>query len=246
MAIPTTRTELKEWCLRDCGAPVIEINIADEQVEDAIDDAIDFFQEYHFDGLERAYYVHQVTAADISNGYFTMDPGVTGVSRLLPFNSSSSIDSLFSVEYRLRFNDLRDVSSINMADYYIAKTYLALLDDMLTPNIRHRFNRHTHRLEVDDNWSKFVEGSYIVVEVYRIIDPEVYNHMYSNWVLRSLAAAETKRRWGQNLIKFAEIQLPGGVTLNGERILQDAKDDIERIKTEFILKFQEPDDFFTE
>lgn len=244
MAIPTNRTELKDYCLRRCGAPVIDINVADEQVEDAVDDAIDFFQEYHFDGIERQYLAHEITAADKTNRYIQLSDDITSVQRVLPFSSASSVDSLFSVEYRLRFNDLRDVSSLNMADYFIAKQYLAILDDMLTPDMRIRYKRHTERLYIDDDWGRFPEGSFFLIELHQVIDPQVHTKMYGNWLLRDLAAAYVKKQWGTNLIKFAEIQLPGGTMLNGERILEEAKQEIEQLKNEFILKYQEPDDFF--
>lgn len=243
MAVPSTRVELADYCLRKCGFPVIDINIAPEQVEDAIDDAIAFFQEYHYDGIERKLISHKITAADMANKYITLSHDVVSVSRVLNYQSSSNIDSLFSLEYQLRFNDLRDVSSLNMADYFVAKQYLAMLEDTLTPDIRHRYRRHTEKLYIDDNWNRFYEDGYFLIEVHQIIDPEVYNKMYSNWILRDLCAAYVKKRWGDNMSKFQEIQLPGGVTLNGERIVDEAKQEIETIKTDFILKYQEPDEF---
>lgn len=243
MAIPTTRQELKDYCLRKCGDPVIEINIADSQVEDCIDDAIDFFRQYHYSGTEQLLLPHEVTAQVLTDKYITMPAGTTSVHHVYQFASASSIDSLFSVEYRLRFNDLRDVSSLNMADYVIAKQYLAQLDDNLNPEIRFQYNRYTNRLTLEHDWGNFPEGTYILTHGYAVVDPQEHTAMYGDWVLRELAAELVRKQWGHNLIKYEEIQLPGGVTLNGSRIVEEANREIERIKTEFIIKFQAPDEF---
>lgn len=248
MAVPNSRESLKDYCLRKLGYPVIEINIAEDQIEDSIDDAIDYFQEYHLDGTERQFIAIKITQTDIDNKYVILDDKVVSVMKVYNYaNSADSTTALFSATYQIRLNELWDMSSGTMSQFVISQQYVALLNDTLNPETRFRFRRHTHKLELDLSWAvKLDVDNYILVEVYQNIDPEEYNEIYGNWLLRKLATAYMRRQWGYNLIKFAEIKLPGQVSLNGERILNEANKEIEQLELDFITKYSEPLEFFIE
>lgn len=247
MAVPTNRNELITYCKRYCGEPVIEVNVASEQIDDAIDDAFHFWREYHYEGTVREYLAHEITQQDIDNKYITLPDGVQAVKRVLNFqaNAALSTTSLFNVQYQLRLNDLWDLSRVNISDYWIARQYISLLDDILNPELLFRHEKEAKKLHIDFNWSNETDpGAYLLVELVKYIDIDEHPGIFGNWVLRQLAGANTKWRWGNNLSKFEGIQLPGGVTLNGREIMSEAKEEIQELKQEFIMKYQEPDDFF--
>lgn len=245
MANPNSRSELKEYCLRKLGKPVIEINMDDTQIEDALDDAIRFMQEWHFDFRQRDYLVHEITQTDIDNGYITLAAEVQDVAGVINFaNNRETAESLFSVKYQIRLNDLWDLSRTTMSNYYVTRSYISLLDDILNPDVRFRFNRYTRQLALDTNWAEeFEVGTFLIVDVFSTIDPETYTGLYGHYILRDIATEYMRLRWGDYLSKFGEIQLPGGVVLNGDRIVQRAKEAIEKLEADFQMKYQEPDDF---
>lgn len=248
MAKPTTRNELKEYCLRKLGKPVITINIDDTQADDALDDAIDFVSDYHYAFKEEAYIAYEVTQTDIDNQYIELGEEVTDVLHITNFvNNTEASDSLFSIKYQLRLHDLYDITSTTMQYYYIARQYMALLDDILNPEISYTYNEFTGRLNLNLNWSdEFSAGNYLLIKIYRKIDMDTYTRLWGQRVLRDVATEMMRLRWGDNLSKFGALQLPGGVTLEGPVIVQEARDRLRLLQEEFQTQFSEPTDFLVE
>lgn len=315
MANPTSRQGLIDYCLRELGHPVLEINVDDDQVEDRIDEAFQFYREYHFDAVEMVYLnekiiasnvtisginaslftnnelitgsssnvtakVSTVTAAnkfDISspsgsftigetitgsesgqtatitevninnydNRYITLPDSVVSVSRILPFSSRTRGIDLFDVRYQILLNDLYSLQSTDIIYYSQVKTQLQLIQDLLVGQKPIRFNRHQNRLFIDMGWSdNLAVGEFIIVEAMRILDPETYTDVYNDMYLKKYATALIKKQWGNNLKKFEGVQLPGGVTLNGQRIYDEAVQEIEQLKQEVQSNYQLPIDFF--
>jgi len=246
MATVTTRQGLKDYCLRRLGAPVIEINVDDDQVEDRIDDAFQFYREYHYDAVEMVYLKHQFTTEDITNQYISVPDTVVGVSRILPFSNKSDGTNIFSIRYQILLNDLYSLMSTNIIYYYQVKQELELINQVLVGTKPIRFNRHMNRLYMDMDWTAdAVPGDFIVVECYRILDPETYRDVYNDMFLKRYCTALIKRQWGENLKKFNGVQLPGGVTINADQIYQDALTDITQIESEMQSRFELPVDFMT-
>ena len=246
MALITTREQLKDYCLRRLGAPVIEINLDDDQVEDRLDDAFQFYREYHYDAVEMVYLKHEITSTDIANQYIPVPDSVVGVSRMLPFTNRSDGTNIFSIRYQLLINDLYSLMSTNLIYYAQVKTELELINQLLTGIKPVRFNRHMNRLYMDMDWTGDVDvGTFIIVECYRILDPETYRDVYNDMFLKRYATALLKRQWGENLKKFSGMQLPGGVTINADVIYQDALAEIDKIESEMQSRFELPVDMFT-
>jgi hypothetical protein len=246
MATVTSREELKDYCLRRLGSPVIEINVDDDQVEDRIDDAFQFYREYHYDAVEMVYLKHQFTAEDITNQYISVPDVVVGVSRILPFSNKSDGTNIFSIRYQILLNDLYSLMSTNIIYYYQVKQELELINQVLVGTKPIRFNRHMNRLYMDMDWTAdAVPGDYIVVECYRILDPDTYRDVYNDMFLKRYCTALIKRQWGENLKKFNGVQLPGGVTINADQIYQDALTEIIQIESEMQSRFELPVDFMT-
>ena len=246
MASVTTREQLKDYCLRRLGAPVIEINVDDDQIEDRIDDAFQFYREYHFDAVEKVYLKHQMTAEDISNQYITVPDLVVGVERILPFTNRSDGTNIFSIRYQILLNDLYSLMSTNLIYYYQVKQELELINQVLVGVKPIRFNRHMNRLYVDMSWPEDADvGTWIIIECWRILDPDTYRDVYNDMFLKRYCTALFKRQWGENLKKFQGVQLPGGVTINADQIYQDAIAEITQIESEMQSRFELPVDFFT-
>jgi hypothetical protein len=246
MANPTSRQGLIDWCLRRIGAPVIEINVDDDQVEDRIDEALQFYREYHFDAIEQVYLKHEVTEADITNTYIDLTDAITGVSRVLPFTSRTRGIDLFDVRYQILLNDIYSIQSTDIIYYTQVMTQLQLLNDLLVGEKPIRFNRHQNRLHIDMDWGlDIVAGEFIIIECFRVLDPETYPDIYNDIYLKRYATALIKMQWGNNLKKFDGVQLPGGVTLNGQKIYDEAFEEAEAVRQEVDSRYQLPCDFFT-
>ena len=245
MASVTSREQLKDYCLRQLGAPVIEINVDDDQVEDRIDDAFQFYREYHFDAVEKLYLKHEITANNISNQYIEISNAVVGVERVFPFMNESTGTNIFDIKYQILINDLYTLMSTDLIYYTAVRQELELINQLLVGQKPIRFNRHMNRLHIDMDWAAdVVQGTYIIVECWRILDPDVYTDVYNDMFLKRYATAQIKKQWGNNLKKFAGVQLPGGVTLNGEIIYQEATEEIRQIETEIQSRFELPVDMF--
>ena len=249
MATPASRTALSDYCLRALGHPVIEVNLDDDQIEDRIDEAVQYFQEYHSDAIIRNYRKHVVTADDITNEYISVPENLLFIKRVLPVkNSNTGGTDIFSLDYQLHMNDLyglRDPG--DLVSYELTKQYMSLIDmkiNGVTEQIT--FNRHRDRIEIPGfKWGTDISaGQYIVIEGYETVDPEAYTDVYNDMWLKKYCTALYKRQWGQNLIKFEGMVLPGGVTLNGRQIFDDATADIEKLEERIRLDHEFPPDFF--
>ena len=246
MAQVTTREQLKDYCLRRLGSPVIEINVDEDQIEDRIDDAFQFYREYHYDAVEMVYLKHQFSEQDITNQYISVPDSEVGVNRILPFSNKSDGTNIFSIRYQILLNDLYSLMSTQIIYYYQVKQELELINQILVGVKPVRFNRHMNRLYIDMDWTgDAAVGDYIIVECYRILDPETYRDVYNDMFLKRYCTALIKRQWGENLKKFSGVQLPGGVTINADQIYQDALTEITQIESEMQSRFELPVDFFT-
>ena len=265
MAQPASRSEFKNYCLRQLGAPVLEINVADEQIDDIIDDSLQYFHERHFDGVMRTYLKYQVTQDDIDRGkgpgqsgvlgittttatstidgasmqfdweensnYLQVPPSVIGVEKVFHFDGSQSMSSgMFSIKYQLFLNDIYFWGAMEMLTYNMTRTYLADLEFALTTQKQFRFNQRMDRLYLDVSWGELTPGDYLVIDCFRTLDPNDYARVWNDSFLKKYTTALLKKQWGQNLIKFQGVKLPGGVELNGREIYEDGVKELEIIR----------------
>ena len=265
MAQPASRSEFKNYCLRQLGAPVLEINVADEQIDDIIDDSLQYFHERHFDGVLRTYLKYQVTQDDIDRGkgpgqsgvlgittttatatidgatmqfdweensnYLQVPPSVIGVEKVFHFDGSQSMSSgMFSIKYQLFLNDIYFWGAMEMLTYNMTRTYLADLEFALTTQKQFRFNQRMDRLYLDISWGELTAGDYLVIDCFRTLDPNDYTRVWNDSFLKKYTTALLKKQWGQTLIKFQGVKLPGGVELNGREIYEDGVKELEIIR----------------
>lgn len=222
MAIPTTRADFAEYCLRRLGKPVIEINVDPDQVSDRIDEALIYYADYHFEGTQDTYYKYVVQSADIINKYITMPDNIIGAVDLFPIGQGLNTNNLFNIRYQIALNDLYTLTSVSMVPYYMALQHIQFLEEMLVGKQPIRYNRNINRLYIDMDWSIINIGDYLIVKAYQIVDPTVYTRVWSDRWLQRYATALIKQQWGSNLTKFTGMQLPGGIQFNGEKIYNDA------------------------
>ena len=267
MATPNTKDTLKEYCLRALGKPVIEVNVDPDQCDDRIDEALQYFAEYHMDGVERVYLKHQITesqktrartdssesvtdAVDNTGGAYTwkeqkvfipIPTSIVSVLRVLPLTDSSSVP-MFDLKYQMRLNDLFDFTSTSMINYQMLQDHLDLLDHILTGEHPIRFNVHQNRLYLDQDWEECDAGSFIIIECNRKLDPNSYTDVYNDMFLKKYATALIKKQWGANLIKFQGVQMLGGVQMNGEIIYQQADEEIKLLEEQMLNGFGLPAD----
>lgn len=241
MAEITNRKEFKDYCLRRLGFPVIDINVDDDQVEDRIDDALQYFQDYHFDGLQKVYYITMVTQEDIDNRYIDLSDAkdksnnsleIVGITRIFPIQDSQATINMFDLRYQLRLNELYDFTSASYVNYTLTQQHLRSLELLFTGEVPIRFQRHMQRLFIDWAWgaSEAPVGTVVVAECYAVIDPTVYHRVWNDRWLKRYATAQIKRTWGANLKKFSGLSLPGGVNLNGETIYNEAVEEIDKLE----------------
>ena len=254
MAEPTSRAELKDYCLRKLGHPVLEVNVDDDQIEDSIDDALQYYRMRHYDGVELAYMKHIFTADDktrfqsqdttttIGSGatatewktrdrYIEMPADVVGVTKVFGLASNAVRNNLFGIEYQIFLNDLYAVGSLDFLNYYMVKTWMETMDMVLNNGsfVQFRFNMRQDRLYLDVGEDMLAEDIDVIVECHRALDPETFTQVYSDVFLKKYTTALINRHWGQNLIKCNGIQLPGGVAINGREIFEDAQKEIAAI-----------------
>ena len=245
MAVPTSRATLISYCKRQLGDGVVTINISTDQESDAIDNALQYYQDYHYDAIQRTYVSHQVTSTDKTNKYITIDDSITGIINVFPVSSSSSTN-MFDIRYQIRLNDLFDLVNVSMTQYHMTKSQLALIDDVLVGSHPYDYSRHMDRLHIHMDWTNDIELSeYLILECYKILDPETYTQVYNDRWLKRYATALMKRQWGQNLIKYDGMTLPGGLTYSGSTILDAATTEIETLESEMSLAYELPLDFLT-
>jgi hypothetical protein len=240
MARVTSRAEFKEYCLRRIGKPVIDINVDDEQVEDRVDEALKFYWDYHFDGTEKIFYKYQITPQDVKNKWIPVPSNVIGVVNIFALGDYIATNNIFNIRYQIALNDLYTLTYQSMVPYYMAFQQLQLLEQLLVGQQPIRYNRISDKLYIDANWDKLQPGYFIVAEAYQIIDPDVYSKVWEDRWLQRYASALIKRQWGTNLTKFSGMQLPGGVTFNGEKIYNDAEAEIEKYENEMISGYSLP------
>ena len=265
MAKPASRSQFIDYCKRQLGAPVLEINVAEEQIEDIVDDAIQYFQERHFDGVAATYLKYKITEDDKNRGkgpgqngvtgitttsatatingteiefdweensnYLQIPPAVIGVNKVFHFDGSNTItNNMFSVKYQLFLNDIYFWGAIEMLTYAMTKTYLSDIDFLLTTQKQFRFNQRHDRLYLDIDCDSLTAGDYLIIDCYRAMDPNDYTRVWNDHFLKKYTTALLKRQWGQNLLKFNGVKLPGGIEMNGRQIYDDAEKDLEIIR----------------
>lgn len=249
MANPTTREELIEYCKRRLGDPVIEINVDDDQVEDRVDEALQYYQEFHSDATVKTYFKHQVTATDIANEYIPISSDIIFVSRLFPLASSFSYShNFFDIKYQMMLNDIADMQNFagDLAYYEQLQQYLSVLDMTLNGTPQTTFSRRQGRLYIHGDFqdNDIKENDYLIAESYQIVDPNTHTSVYNDMWLKDYTTALIKEQWGMNLIKFEGMQLPGGVTINGRQLFDDARQEIESLRERIRLEHEMPADFF--
>lgn len=240
MAVPSTRSEFKEFCLRKLGKPVIEINVDDDQVEDRIDESLKYYYDYHFDGSEKIYYKHEISANTISNRYITLPENIIGAVRVFPISNSLISTNIFDIRYQIALNDLYTLTSVSMVPYYMAFQHIQLIEQLLVGQQPIRYNRHTNKCYIDMNWDKVRAGEFLIIEAYEVIDPATYSDAWGDRWLQEYCTEKIKYQWGSNLSKFNGMQLPGGVTFNGQAIKEESKAAIESLEKEMISSYSLP------
>lgn len=274
MAQPSTRQELIDYCLRKLGAPVLEINVAEEQIEDLVDDALQFFQERHFDGVYPTFLKYKITQADIDRGkaksvsdvgvdvtdvsttvagvgvtfsyfengnYLKVPDYVIGVNKIFRFEGSNSVSSgMFSIKYQLFLNDIYYWGSTELLTYAMTKSYLEDIDFLLTTQKQIRFNKRQDRLYLDIDWNNVSVGQYFVIDCYRLLDPSDYSKVWNDSFVKKYLTSLIKRQWGQNLIKFNGVKLPGGVEFNGRQLYDDGQAEIDALMQQMTYDYELP------
>jgi len=275
MAKPSTRQELIDYCFRKLGAPVLEINVDDDQADDLVDDALQLFGERHFDGIERMYLKYELTQEDIDRGsaagttgvgivtttgnstevsglgtvtskfyetsnFIQVPDAVVGIDKIFKFDTSSISGGMFSIKYQLFLNDLYYFNSVNLLQYSMTKRYLEDIDFLLTTDKQIRFNKRQNRLYLDIDWKAQEVGTFLVIQCDRILNPDDFTGVYNDSFLKLYLTSLIKRQWGQNLIKFQGVKLPGGLEMNGRQIYDDAERELESIRSRLISEYELP------
>ena len=273
MAQPRSREGLIDYAKRQLGFPVLEINVADEQFQDLLDDAIQIYQERHYDGIARMYLKYKITQDDIdrgqarggdstlgistttttstvglsttfnleeNNNYIQMPPSIIGVNNIFKVRSDTVYDGLFNIRYQLFLNDLYAFGSIDLLQYSMVQTKLEDITFLLNPDVRYRFNIRQDRLYIDVDWAQINKDDYFVIDCFRILDPEDFTQVYNDQFLKRYFTALCKKQWGQNLIKFQGVQLPGGIQLNGRQIYDDGVAELTELKAKMSSDYEMP------
>jgi hypothetical protein len=241
MAAITTRKKFKEYILRRLGSPVIDINVDDEQIEDRIDDALLKYRDYHFDGMQHVYYPHQLTQTDITNQYVTLPEDFVGVTRIFDINDSFGAMNLFNIRYQLHLNELFNISSVSVTPYVVAMRHIEFLEEVFVGKKPIRYNRNTDRLYIDMAWNEDTQvGQYIMIDGYREVNPEENPDVWDEPWLRQYATQLVKRQWGEHLKLYEGMNLPGGVTFNGQKIWDEAQEEIQKLEDTVINDYSLP------
>ena len=265
MAQPASRSDLINYCKRQLGAPVLEINVADEQIDDLIDDALQYFQERHFDGVVQTYLKYKITQGDIDRGrtrgdnktvgivtttadstidgstvtfsfeensnYLQVPPQVIGINKIFRYDGSQTVtQNMFSVKYQMFLNDIYYFSSTEVLTYAMTKRYLEDMDFALNTEKQIRFNQRQDRLYLDVDWGDVTKDDYLIIDCYRLLDPNTFTRVWNDSFLKRYVTQLIKRQWGQNLLKFQGVKLPGGIELNGRQIYDDAQKELDVIR----------------
>ena len=275
MAKPSSRQELIDYCLRKLGHPVLEINVDDDQIDDLVDDAIQYFNERHFDGVERMYLKYKITDEDISRGrakgisgvgvvtttgnsssvdglgtitsnfyensnFIQVPDSIIGIEKVFKFDTSSISSGMWSIKYQLFLNDLYYFNSVELLQYAMVKSYLEDIDFLLSTDKQIRFNKRQNRLYLDIDWGSKDKNTFLVIDCYRALDPNSFTKVYNDSFLKKYLTSLIKKQWGQNLIKFQGVKLPGGTELNGRQLYDDAVRELDEIKNDMARSYELP------
>ena len=265
MATPTSKATFKSYCKRALGFGVIDINVSDDQVDDRVDEALQYFSQYHYDGVERMYLKYQITQDDIDRSvtnttttatdkldstitasfsegknFIPIPDSVLSVIQIFPF-SNAQTNSMFDIRYQLRLNDLYDFSSTSIIHYDMTLRHLDLLDHILVGERPVRFNQHTNRLYIDMDWANDVDaGDFLIIECYRKLDGTNFSDVFDDIFLKKYLIQLIKKQWGTNLSKFQGVAMLGGVQLNGEQIYTQAQEEINKLEEQIQLAYELP------
>ena len=262
MAKPNTKAELKEYALRRLGKPVLEINVSDDQCDDAIDYTLQKFQQFHYDGAERVYLKHKVTQADIDraeatsdttttstagnsewkerNNYIEIPQHIISVEGLFSFTDKGTAN-MFDIRYQMRLNDLYDFTSTQFYHYYMIQQHLETIDFILEGMHPVRYQAVQDKVYLDFDWSQdALEDQFIVIKCWRALQPDTWTEIYNQMWLKDYATAKIKKQWGTNLTKFTSVQMPGGITLNGEMIYNDAVEELKILDEQLRTTWETP------
>lgn len=272
MAQPSSRQTLIDYCKRQLGYPVLEVNVADEQIDDLVDDAIQYFQERHFDGVFPTLLKYKFTQDDIDRGRATNSVGIAttsttsiidgssvqfdyeensnylkvpddiiGITKVFQFEGSNSISSgMFSIKYQLFLNDIYFWGSTELLTYSMTKRYLEDIDFLLSTQKQIRFNQRMNRLYLDIDWSSVSKDKYLVIDCYRGMNPDTHTRVWNDSFLKKYLTSLIKRQWGQNMMKFQGMKLPGGVELNGRQMYDDAEKELQIIREQMSNTYEIP------
>lgn len=265
MAGPNSRETLIDYALRNLGSPVITINVDYQQCEDRLDEALQFFVERHFDGVEKVFFKHELTAQDIERKYIDMAElggwdgnansrpngnDIVSVVKLFQFGDFANID-MFDLKYQLALVDYFGINrgfngggSMGLGSYHSTKAYIKLIEDFFQGEKALRFSKVTNRLQIDANWSELSKAKYIVIEAYAALDPDTYTEIYNDRLLKKYLTSLIKRQWGMNMSKYDGVQLPGGIVMKGGQIYAEALQEIAAIEQEFYMTHELPVNFF--
>jgi hypothetical protein len=268
----TTRQEFIDYTMRSLGAPVIQINVDPQQIEDRLDEALIYMQERHFDFNQRAIYVYQVTAQDVARKYFDTtsfgpalgaqvrtDPsGVTGywpnatdiVSISKVYAPSYKVgDYMFDLRYQMTLFDFFGLyfnqsgyPSAPMATYMESMSYVQLVNNIFNYPLSFTYTKTTDRLFLDTDHSKLDSSRYLMVEAYVKISEDEYPKIWQDRIFKKYFAAVLKKQWAQNLMKFTGMPLPGGAQLNAPAIMQEAMREIQEIEQQLLKNYELPVD----
>jgi hypothetical protein len=270
MAQPSSRQELIDYCKRQLGAPVLQINIDDDQVDDVIDTAIQYYHEYHYDGIEKMYLKHEFTAEDVirftetdeitstedpdkaiwenRKNFIEVPDHVIGIERVFGVTSNLSSNEMWGLSNQYFLLDVFSFSSgytfgnFDMSYYYMIKQYFETLDMVVNVGglVQYRFNKRQDRLYLDIDKTRIKENRYLVIECYRALDPQEWSQIWNDSFVKRYATALMKRQWGQNLIKYNNVQLPGGINLNGRQIWEDGDAEVKDLEARMLTDYSLP------
>lgn len=238
--LPVNRAEFKTFILQELGAPVINIEVADSQVEQAIDLALSYYTDYHYDATIPIYYAIRITQEMIDNKYITIPENIIGISRIFPISSAVSTTGLFDIKYQIAANDILTATDSSISPYYAAMTNIELINQILTGETPIRYNRNMNKLFIDTNWGKFSIGSYIMAECTQVLDPDTYSDIWKDRWLIKYATALVKKHWGNNTKKYNAMTLPGQMQFSGQRTYDEAIEEIRMLEQKMLQGYALP------
>lgn len=237
MANPTDRETFKQYCIRRLGGGAINIEITDDQANERIDDALQMYLDYHYDGTEKCYYKYKLTQTDIDNKYITLPENIIGVTSIFPLGTWTAMNSIFSFQYQYALNNIFDLTSTELAPYYMAMQYLQMIEQVLVGLQPIRFNRNVHKLHIDMAWDRVSVDYYVLVECYQVIDPDVYPTVWNDRWLKEYATAVMKLQWAGNIGKFKDQIMPGGLKFDATALKIEAAEEVKVLRQQLIDQY---------